>query len=688
MRAGLRRILRVLRFLAASAIVLALLALGAFWAAVWLWPYPQGIERMPAPSVRVFDRDGAELAALASRDEQWHIPLSREQVNPHLLHALVAVEDHRFHAHRGIDYRSIAGAAWENLGSLRVRRGASTITMQLHRLRDPAPRSLWGKFEQAVRARQLEQLLSKDEILLEYINRAPFGGNLVGAGAAAWRYFGKDCRDLTLAEAALLAGLPQSPTRLRPDRHPDAARARRDLVLLRMRQLGYITVQQCDAAQSEPVRARWIELPQQDSAAGALATLMRLTGHEPRVDTTLDRRIQRRSHHAAERALESLRASGIASAAVVVLDTQTAECLARVSIDDEHPALDLTARRRSSGSALKPFIYAAAFDDGVSSPQSRVRDLPANWAGYAPENFDRTFHGVSTAAEALAESRNIPAMALLARVGVDRTSAIMRDCGLRGLAGRRYGLSLAIGGAEVSPLELAEAYATLGRGGRPVRAGTVAGAAFNPGADVFSARACAQVLEALGDPDRTASVHRSAVPLHIAWKTGTSSGNRDAWCAAVTARLTLVVWLGNASGGGSAALVGQHAAAPLALELMASLDPRCAEAPATAEAARVSVRKPAGPSPLAIVSPSPDQRVIVVNDVALAQQQVRLLAGSRGVQPRGAPAKLWWFIDGAMVGSCDAGQVLWWTPSPGPHTARVVDANGRAAEVRFRVDAE
>ena len=264
----------------AGAIIVAIpiFAWLSFVCAVAWWPYPAGIDNAPTSATFIEDRNGVSLAALVAADDQWRIPLTHEQISPHLLDAIVAVEDSRFFEHHGVDWRSAAMAAWQDVKAFHIRRGASTLTMQVQRLRDPRPRTFFNKFEQAVRAAQIEKKQTKRQVLVEYLNRAPFGGNLVGAGAASWRYFGRPCSQLSLGEAAMLAGLPQSPNRLRPDRFPDKALARRNHVLDRMRDMGAIDQKQHDEACAEPIAAMWRPLPQHRDANlppadGAMPTL-------------------------------------------------------------------------------------------------------------------------------------------------------------------------------------------------------------------------------------------------------------------------------------------------------------------------------------------------------------------------------------------------------------------------------
>lgn len=711
-----RFLLKTLRRQAAIWIIaLPLTACLLFQAAIRWWSYPEGIERPPAAGTFLEDRNGVPLAALVAGDDQWHLPLSQDQINPHLFAAIVAVEDSRFYQHAGVDWKSAAGALWQDVRHLGICRGGSTLTMQLQRLRELRPRTVLNKLEQAVRAEQIEQWSTKDQILVEYLNRAPFGGNLVGAGAAGLRYFGRPCRDLSLGEAALLAGLPQSPNRLRPDRHPQAARARRNHVLDRMLACGMIDAKQHDEAAAEPITVVWHPLPQEEKL-GAMPAFSRLaTEYQGRVvRTTLDLTIQRQTAAMAREQLQPLAASGITAAAVVVVDTPSGECLAAVSIsrpagseianlksensDSVHPnpppeyrekgpensegEIDLTRAPRSTGSTLKPLIYAAAFDAGICSPKTTLLDSPAAWPGYSPGNYDRTFRGPMAAADALAESRNIPALLVLARVGVERALGVMDSFGLRTLARAKhpYGLSLAIGGAEASPLEIAEAYATLGRGGiwRPV--GLVKSDAG--GTRVMRADPCWQTLAAISSAERTTRIAPEAAALRAAWKTGTSSGHRDAWCAAVTPRRTVVVWFGNPAGQGAASLVGQDVAAPLALRLIASLDgggrgwPDVGEEKFVASLPSMKPIAARSTSSLLIVSPTRGQEILFSPDLTPDQQQVELEVSAAGV------GGVWWFVDEEPAGR---EQKVWWSPTVGEHQIHVVDGGGHSASVNIHV---
>jgi penicillin-binding protein 1C len=657
-----------------------------FEIAVRCWPYPTAAAEVSCGRM-ILDRHGVPLAAFVADDEQWRWSLQAEQMSVYLQQAIVAVEDARFSTHQGVDWMAVAAAAWRNVSRNQIHRGASTITMQLHRMRHPRPRSFAWKLEQAVRAAQIERSLTKQQILTEYLNRAPFGGNLVGADAASWRYFGRPCSELSLAQAALLAGLPQNPNRLRPDRNPEQARGRRDHVLDRMLACGFITTAEHANAIAEPLDARWHPLPQSRDY-GALPTLVNIAAgfDAPRVTSTLDADIQRQAAEAARQVLQAFEPDGPDAIAVVVLDTASGECLAAVSLARGGGQIDLTRRRRSTGSVLKPFIYAAAFEAGIAAPDGILQDSPSIWNGYAPGNFDRGYRGAIRAAEALAESRNIPALRLLEQVGPTRAAALMGRAGLASLARdpQRYGLSLAIGGAEASPLELAEAYATLARGGMHRATHLVAPPQAQAPARVLLAEACWQTIRALADQNHTRSVSTTAAEAHIAWKTGTSSGHRDAWCAAMSADRTVVAWVGNLDGRGDRRLVGSLVAAPLAVELAAVLDPGFAGWPQPVDQPRVPPELPRQLShrSLRLISPAADREFILDPGHPPSTQQIRLQAQT-GESDR--DEQLWWFINGRLHATSRSDEPIWWVPANGAHEIRVIDAHGRSARTRIAV---
>jgi len=679
--------------------VLVLLGTGwlAFFILVRAWPYPMNLEQAPADSTLIEDRDGKALLELTAPDGQWRRTITYEQISPHLRDAIIAVEDSHFYQHSGVDWPAVAAAAWQDLRHLHIGRGASTIAMQVQHLRQPRPRTFLNKAAQAVRATQLVRSHSRREILTEYLNRAPFGGNLVGAEAASQFYFHCSCSQLSLAQAALLAGLPQSPNRLRPDWFPDRARKRRDHVLDRMLACGMIDQRQFDEAKRELISVATERRDGIALANGALPTLVSISqnSREGIIAVSLDSGIQQTSFHNAQQGMNELSSNGIDSIAVVVLDTANAQCLAAVSLGPKDSKIDLTRRPRSTGSTLKPLIYAAAFDAGICTPDTILNDAPAAWAGYAPSDYDKEFKGPISAANALAESRNIPALCVLKEIGVEPAIEIMQAAGLRSLGRQpaRYGLSLAIGGAEATPMEIAEAYAMLAGGGiaRQVNfSATNSAPSISPSSEgrrIFRESACWQTMTALSDFDRTAAVCREAANRLVAWKTGTSSGHRDAWCAAATPSYTVVVWLGNETGSGSSSLVGAEAAAPIALRLISSIDSSVHQSwPAVNSTDSIPLSRIGSNQfqlpRVTLLAPGNGQTYLLDDVVPLDHQRVAMKAVIRGET---SGTQIWWFVDGAALGAGESGKTNWWTPTRGSHEIRAVDESGRSASATIDV---
>ena len=669
----------------------------AFFILVRAWPYPMKLEQAPADSTLIEDQNGKPLLELTAPDGQWRRTLRYEQFSPHLRDAIIAVEDSHFYQHSGVDWPAVAAAACQDLRHLHIGRGASTIAMQVQNLRQPRRRTLLNKITQAIRATQLLRMHSRREILTEYLNRAPFGGNLAGAEAASQFYFHCSSSQLSLAQAALLAGLPQSPNRLRPDRFPARARKRRDHVLDRMLVCGSIDRKQFDEAKREPISVLAERRDGVGPANGALPTLVSISQNSGGgiITVSLDSGIQQTAFRDAQQGLNELSSNAIDSFAVVVLDTANAQCLAAVSIGPKGSKIDLTSRPRSTGSTLKPLIYAAAFDAGICTPDTILNDAPAAWAGYAPSDCDKEFKGPISAANALAESRNIPALCVLKEIGVEPAIEIMQEAGLRSLGRQpaRYGLSLAIGGAEATPMEIAEAYAMLARGGiaRRVKLSPTNSAPSisqsSEGRRIFRESACWQAMTALSDFDRTAAVCREAANRHVAWKTGTSSGHRDAWCAAATPSYTVVVWLGNESGSGSASLVGAEAAAPIALRLISSIDSSVHQSWPAVNATDTNPLSRIGSDQLqlprvTLIAPGNGQTYLLDDGLQFDLQRVAMKAVVRG-QPSGM--RIWWFVDGAALGAGESGKTNWWTPTRGSHEIRAVDEGGRSASATIDV---
>ncbi|OEJ71542.1 penicillin-binding protein 1C [Klebsiella pneumoniae] len=438
----LPRVKRRWRWLAAFIFLLWLAVL----AADRLWPLPL---HDVTPARVVVAEDGTPLWRFADAQGVWRYPVTLADVSPRYLQALIQYEDRWFWRHPGVNPFAVLRAAWQDLTSGRVISGGSTLTMQVARLLDPHPRTFGGKLRQLWRALQLEWHLSKSDILTLYLNRAPFGGTLQGIGAASWAYLGKPPASLSYGEAALLAVLPQAPSRLRPDRWPQRAQAARDKVLTRMVSQGVWPEQAVKEAMEEPV---WLFPRQMPQLAPLFSRRALATSRDEKVVTTLDAGLQRQ--------LEDLalnwksRLPPRSSLAMVVVDHTDMKVRgwvgsADITDDSRFGHIDMVSAVRSPGSVLKPFIYAMAMDEGLIHPASLLQDVPRRFSDYRPGNFDSGFHGPVSASEALVRSLNLPAVQVLEAYGPKRFAANLRNAGLPLTlpAGAEPNLSLILGGA-------------------------------------------------------------------------------------------------------------------------------------------------------------------------------------------------------------------------------------------------
>ena len=671
-------------------------------------------------------------------------PYYRAAPEDWIVKALIASEDRRFYSHSGVNLPSVLRACLQNLMSLRRVSGASTITMQATRLIRPHPRTLAWKYVEAFRAMRTERARDKMWIISQYLNRAPFGSNLVGVEAAANGWFGKRAKDLGIGEAALLAGLVQSPSRFRPDRHLDRALKRREYVLGRMAALGMIDARQHAAARAarpdirrgprpflEPYFCDWA---QRRAARGGLA--------RGDARTTLDADLQARAARTVAKA-----AAGGLSAAAVVMEARTGAVRALACSGDYFGAnagqVNTALAPRPAGSTLKPFLAAMAMDAGLMTPEERLADVPKAYRGYAPANFDASYRGEVTLADALVLSLNLPFVQLLQRAGVPRFGTLLRSLGLHHLSEEdaSFGLGMAIGNVEVSLVELVGAYGCLARGGTWIEpcalAREVEDAAKDPPLRVFSEGACALVAEMLSGEARasTALGHMADVKAaRFAWKTGTSAAYRDAWTVLWNPEYVVGVWCGHKQDGfGDATVVGALAAAPFAWELARGLYP-AGVGPWYAPSPEVATRRVCAASGLPAAPECPateegrclrgrssaalcgrhrrgaDGRTETVRDGFLAAfsgaartarrlaivkpaadtefhlvpgiDQQRVVCAATGNTPDG---RLWWFVDGRPLGETRGDAPFVWTPAPGEHVVTCASAEGVTASAPFKV---
>ena len=544
-----------------------LLAVAVLWLADRLWPLP-----LPKDDLArvVLAEDGTPLWRFADANGVWRYPVQTDEVSPYYLEALLTYEDRWFYQHPGVNPLALGRAAWQNLSGGRVLSGGSTLSMQVARLLDPHERTLPGKLRQLWRTAQLEWHLSKSEILNLYLNRAPFGGTLQGVAAASWAYLGKSPQQLTRSEAALLAVLPQAPSRLRPDRHPERAQVARDKVLRRLAEYQVWPQGAVDEALEEPL----LLAPRlEPSLAPLLARRLNRPHSPPLIRTTLDANLQRR--------LEDLllgwraRLPEHTSAAILVVETDTMAVRAYLGSVDINDArrfghVDMISALRSPGSTLKPFLYGMAMDAGLIHSESLLQDVPRRYGDYRPGNFSMGFSGPVSASSALALSLNLPAVQLLEAYGPKRFAADLRNGGvplsLPALA--EPNLALILGGAGSRLEDLVSGYSALARDGKSANLRLqpqdelVERRMLSPG----SAWIIRRILSGQARPDRDPTAELVQRPS-LAWKTGTSYGFRDALAIGVGPRYLIGVWIGRPDGTPVPGQFGLASAAPLMLQV-------------------------------------------------------------------------------------------------------------------------
>ena len=673
--------------------------------------------------------DGTPLRNYPSRDGIWRYPVQPGQVSPRYLETLLTYEDRWFYWHPGVNPVALVRAGWQWATNRRIVSGGSTLTMQVARLIDPQlagkpSRTMSAKLRQAWRAVQLEMHYSKDEILSLYLTHAPMGGIVEGVEMGSRLWLGKPARDLGPAEAAMLTALPQAPSRLRPDRHPEAAQAARDKVLDRMAELGRWTPAEVADAKIEtviapPLRARWLAPLAAQRLLLEAGGPRRAGGRPPLVTSTLDADMQASVEQMLLDRVDNLPPK--VSMAVLVMDNDSLEVKAYAgsadfSDDSRYSHVDMVRGVRSPGSTLKPFLYAQALDEGLIHSESLLMDAPMSFGGYAPGNFQAAFAGPVSVAQALQRSLNVPAVDLLDRVGPVSFASVMLAGGvkLRMPAGAEPNLSLILGGGGTTLEELVGAYRALARGGvsgRPrltAEQPLVESRMMSPGA----AWIVRDILEGGGHPDRP--FYQSGSPgRQLAWKTGTSFGFRDAWAVGVTDRWTIGVWVGRPDGTPNPGFFGANVAAPLLQDIVAALPEGAQQVRVRPETVQAVVtcwplgyRLGSGPS-----GACPEQRAAwMLNETAppsfagyadATQGPLRLGGVANGsvlrpvpgmrqvaldVDVQGAEGEVWWMLDGRVASHGAAGHpfnlVL---AHDGRYTLTVMDTHGRHDSVVFEI---
>ncbi len=600
--------------LALGALSIAIAPVAAVYVTSWFLDLPPELRQTHTGAVRVLDRDGRLLREVRDKDGARSSWVSRSDAQA-VVGALLATEDRRFASHRGIDYRAALRAIASSVASGRRVSGASTLTMQLARTVRPHPRTLRGKFFEAALALRIERALSKDEIVEQYINRVDFGPNLRGIGAASRAYFDKSPAALSLGEASVLAGAVRGPSYYDLAKHPDRASQRRALVLARMRSYGLIDEAQALRASREPIvlQAQRPVFGAPHFSAALLAGRLGATGDVSGgvVTTTLDSELQRAAELATERVVATLGSKHVTAASVVALDNASGEILAYVGSPDFFDEArggqnDGVLALRQPGSTLKPFVYELAMERLAMTPATVLPDIELHLqtpgGDFSPRDYDQGFRGPVRLREALGNSLNIPAVYAAEKVGLDPLLARLRELGFElPQAAGFYGAALALGDGEVTLLALANAYATLARGGlrkdpRGVRSfevgGRVTTLAQPPESRVMDALASARITDVLADKRaRWAAFGEGSVleqPFEAAGKTGTSKGYRDNWAVGFSRAVTVAAWAGNFDGSPMDDVSGVTGAGPLLHEVLAAAMRARESQPLAAEGAPAS----------------------------------------------------------------------------------------------------
>ena len=543
---------------------------------IWaFFPLDQDQLRKP-PSQAIFADDGKLLRAFLSSDEKWRMPCRLDEVSPYLKKAVITVEDRCFYYHPGINPWSLVRAMYLNAKRRRIVSGGSTITMQVARMMEHRERSPVSKIIEIMRALKLELCYSKDEILEFYFNLTSYGGNIEGVEAACYYYFQKSPAEISLAQAALLTAIPNAPLRLNPLTNPQEAKKKRDAVLKRLWQRKVIKSEEYAMAVEEENN---MENPGMPFEAPHFTDLVhRRYPGKARIYTTLERGIQRKCEETITKHQRKWQGMGITNGAVVVIENKTSSLRGLVgsydffdksSCGQVNGAISL----RSPGSTLKPLLYAYGIDQGFITPSTILYDVPADYGGYVPENYDGNYHGVATAKEALVKSLNVPAINLLAQIGIWDFLSFLQKGGISTINSKQadYGLSLILGGCDVKLIELTNLYAVLANHGeyRSIRYGR--DEPIPEGTRILSDGAAYMITEMLTEvvrPDLPGYWEFSVDRPKVAWKTGTSYGRRDAWSIGYSKSFTVGVWVGNFDGQGAPELVGAQVAGPMLFDLL------------------------------------------------------------------------------------------------------------------------
>lgn len=722
-----------------------LLAAGLILAATWLFCLPKDLFKGDCYSTVVLDKEGNLLGARIADDGQWRFP--PEDAVPYKFAAsIIEFEDAEFLHHYGVNPLSLARAFWGNVKSGKVTSGGSTITMQVIRLsRRGKPRTVWQKIIEAFMATRLEARFSKKEILALYASHAPFGGNVVGLEAAAWRYYGCPASELSWAESATLAVLPNSPSDIHPGKNRDQLLKKRNRLLDKLYDKGYIGQEEHSLAKSEPLTLEPGPLP---SYVPHLVDRYWKSNKGETIKTSIDLGLQQQLDLCAESWNREFKSLGINDLAAVVIDVETGETIAYCGnaspADKRHGAMvDIADSPRSTGSVLKPFLFCAMLQEGLILPNTLLADTPMNINGFTPRNFDLQYAGAVPASEALARSLNVPAVNMLRMYGVPQFHELIKEMGMSTITrtSADYGLSIILGGAEGKLTEITGIYARLSKVYQE-------GGDF-PLNDRVSLWHTFDALKDLGRPDEI-DLRMVRSVRKAAWKTGTSWGFRDAWAVGITPDYAVGVWAGNADGSGVPGLIGARTAGPVMFDILNLLPEKkktCDYAadgwflpPLPYEGITAEVCHQSGhlkglyctqadtlllpktamnsaPCPyhnsedgLFLLPPAmewyykqhhPEYTAVAVKDRPVMEfispengshlKLPRQLDGSMGsvvfnLAHRSPGTTVWWHLDGSYLGQTTNIHQMTLSPSDGEHILTVVDAAGNSLSLKFTVE--
>lgn len=560
-------------------IILMILFIVSFFILNSLFPLPkEKLER--ERSTMIYDKKGKLLRAYTTEDGMWRSFTNIDTVLPLMKQALITYEDKRFYSHPGVDPLSMLRAIWTNLTRMEIVSGFSTITMQLARMIEPKERTVISKLMEMFRAFQIELTYSKDEILEFYLNIAPYGGNIEGIASASYIYFDKPHTQISAGEIALLMGLPNSPSKYRPDLYPEKAKKQRNKILKILRDENIIDDKVYEEALFEKVPNKRYDMPYD---APHLSDYLKLKYGKSKseIHTTIDKSMQKSCKKLLSSHIKSIREKGIHNGAIVVIDNKTREVKALIGsadyFNDTHQGqVNGAMARRSPGSALKPFVYTLALEEGIIGSETTLIDLPEDFSGFTPKNYDEKYRGVVSASEALSLSLNVPAVYLMRSLKQKNIYNKLKEGGISTLDHdeTHYGLSLILGGVEVMLIELTNLYSTLANGGMYQDTVIENDERNSHPYRVFMKESSYIVSEMLAeDHYLSGKVNwKTTLGQHkIAWKTGTSYSHRDAWSIGYDPYYTVGVWAGNFDNKESQDIVGVKAASPLMFDVFKSI---------------------------------------------------------------------------------------------------------------------